>query len=334
MNKRVLVVDDSTTIQKIFKIAFSPYPVEVPVTASFLEAINEADKAAPDVVVLDTGLLVSSKSNQLPTLQTKCPEVPFVLLVGSHEKIDVDDLKGQGFSHFLKKPFEVQDILKVISEVLGVDWTDEGGQQDTVVPPPPPPAAALPLSNDITAPPHESVAPPPPPPPPPIQSGGLSLGQGVGQTPPLPNQGIASDSVPISTNQVDFTKPPVPLETDDSRKGIKAFDDSETDEAASNDGPDLNKYAFASIDDELPETRIIDENTPSTNKLVQKELSKEFQDSIQQKLESFIRDDAPVIVRKAVEDFCEKKFAALAKEVLTSELRRLAEEKSRLLSDQ
>ena len=41
----------------------------------------------------------------------------------------------------------------------------------------------------------------------------------------------------------------------------------------------------------------------------------------------------PTWVRQAVEDYCERHFKSLAREVLTSELRRLADEKARHLVD-
>ena len=335
MSKRVLVVDDSTTIQKIFKIAFSPYSVDVPVTSSFIEAVNEVDKTKPDIVVLDAGLLGVEKAKHLSSLQSKCPGTPFVLLVGSHEKIDMEELKTRGFSHFLKKPFEVQDILKVLSEVLGVEWStvELDGHQNPAVPPPPPSPPMIPISGLGNQ--GNEVKTPPPPPPPPIQSGGLSIGQGIGDTPPLPNQAPENDdTLPFSSGQMDLTKPP-PVPTglaDNTRKGLKAFDSSIDEEHVVPEPK--GKYSFASIDDELPDTKIISRDNSIRTDQNSEEISTELHESIRLKLEKFLGEDAPVIVRKAVEDFCDKHFSALAKEVLVSELRRLAEEKSRFLSDQ
>jgi len=343
VSNRVLVVDDSTTIQKIFKIAFSPYSVDVPVTSSFIEAVNEVDKTKPDVVVLDAGLLSAAKATHLSSLQSKCPDTPFVLLVGSHEKIDLDGLKAKGFSHFLKKPFEVHDILEVISEVLGVEWghSAEEPSSSPAVPPPPPSPVPAPVSIPISGLSDEGSSNTPPPPPP-IQSGGLSIGQGIGEKPPLPNQGVEPDASPaFNSAQIDLTKPPSPPKVegdvaaiaDDTRKGLKAFDGEDVD-SKDVGGIDKNKYSFASVDDDLPDTKIMGRSEISPPTSSTSEITAGLHDDIRLKLESFLGEDAPVIVRKAVEDFCEKHFAALAKEVLVSELRRLAEEKSRFLSDQ
>ena len=52
-----------------------------------------------------------------------------------------------------------------------------------------------------------------------------------------------------------------------------------------------------------------------------------------EKLEDFLKHEAPVIVRRTVEDYCARHFGTLAKDILTAELRRLADEKARLLVD-
>ena len=44
-------------------------------------------------------------------------------------------------------------------------------------------------------------------------------------------------------------------------------------------------------------------------------------------------DKLPELVRKAVEEYCDRHFKSLAKEVIASELRRLADEKARHLVD-
>jgi hypothetical protein len=51
-------------------------------------------------------------------------------------------------------------------------------------------------------------------------------------------------------------------------------------------------------------------------------------------MESLVRDELPVLVDRAVERYCAEHFRGIAREVLTAELRRLAEEKARYLVDQ
>jgi hypothetical protein len=51
-------------------------------------------------------------------------------------------------------------------------------------------------------------------------------------------------------------------------------------------------------------------------------------------VEAFVRDELPALVDRAVERYCVEHFKGVAREVLTAELRRLAEEKARYLVDQ
>jgi hypothetical protein len=51
-------------------------------------------------------------------------------------------------------------------------------------------------------------------------------------------------------------------------------------------------------------------------------------------VETFVRDELPSLVDRAVERYCADHFKTIARDVLTAELRRLAEEKARYLVDQ
>jgi hypothetical protein len=58
-----------------------------------------------------------------------------------------------------------------------------------------------------------------------------------------------------------------------------------------------------------------------------------YLEKIAKMVEESVDDQLPPLVRKAIEDYCERHFNTLAREVITNELRRLAEEKARHLVD-
>jgi hypothetical protein len=51
-------------------------------------------------------------------------------------------------------------------------------------------------------------------------------------------------------------------------------------------------------------------------------------------VEALVRNELPTLVDRAVERYCVEHFKSAAREALTAELRRLAEEKARYLVDQ
>jgi hypothetical protein len=51
-------------------------------------------------------------------------------------------------------------------------------------------------------------------------------------------------------------------------------------------------------------------------------------------VEAFVLNELPPLVDRAVERYCIEHFKHVAREALTAELRRLAEEKARFLVDQ
>ena len=120
MNARILVADDSVTIQKVVELTFSKEDFLLIQARSGEEAIKKAKEERPDLILLDlvmpdkTGYEVCEALRAEPTLQG----VPIVLLAGSFEGIDRERSAQAGANDVVSKPFESQVLIGKVKQLL------------------------------------------------------------------------------------------------------------------------------------------------------------------------------------------------------------------------
>ena len=135
---KILVADDSTTIQKVIRLAFAKAPVAIETAISKVEAKNCLRESRPDVLIVDSCLPGTHGVSDLKALADFEPGLPCVVLVGSYDGGDVEGLKNAGFEHIVKKPFHPQDVVHSVEGVLARSLSEP-----SLVPPPPPPPPPL-----------------------------------------------------------------------------------------------------------------------------------------------------------------------------------------------
>jgi CheY-like chemotaxis protein len=118
MRRRILLADDSVTIQKVIELTFLDEDYEVRAVSNGDEAIAALPEASPDFVIADVhmpganGYEVCRRAKQLR------PDVPVLLLVGTFEPFDEGQARNAGADSFLKKPFDSQELLQRVEELL------------------------------------------------------------------------------------------------------------------------------------------------------------------------------------------------------------------------
>ncbi|HEV7505365.1 MAG TPA: response regulator [Thermoanaerobaculia bacterium] len=133
MKRRILLADDSVTIQKVIELTFMDEDFEVRAVSNGDEALALLPEVKPDFVIADVhmpganGYEVCRRSKQLRI------SVPVLLLVGTFEPFDENEARAAGADSFLKKPFDSQELLQRVQELLA-----PMAQTAAAVPPPPP----------------------------------------------------------------------------------------------------------------------------------------------------------------------------------------------------
>lgn len=120
MAYKLLLVDDSVTIQKVVELVLSEEGFEVKVTNNGEEALEVLSLLRPDIVLADiempgiSGYQLCEKIKLNPDTR----DVPVILLAGAFEPIDDDAARKAGADEHLVKPFESQELLTKIQAVL------------------------------------------------------------------------------------------------------------------------------------------------------------------------------------------------------------------------
>jgi CheY-like chemotaxis protein len=115
--RKLLLADDSATIQKVIDLTFTDEGVQVVAVSNGQDAIDRLLDFAPDIVLADifmpsrTGYEVCEyvKTNE------KLKHIPVVLLVGSFEPLDEAEARRVGADDILTKPF--QSIRRMLERV-------------------------------------------------------------------------------------------------------------------------------------------------------------------------------------------------------------------------
>ena len=115
--RKLLLADDSITIQKVVDLTFADEGVNVLCVSNGREAIEALAEFSPDVVLADvfmperTGYEVCEYIKQ----NDKFKHIPVMLLVGSFEPFDEEEARRVGANDTLTKPF--QSIRRLIEKV-------------------------------------------------------------------------------------------------------------------------------------------------------------------------------------------------------------------------
>jgi len=142
--RKLLLADDSVTIQKVIELTFADEGVRVMAFSNGLDAIQKLEELAPDVVLAD--VFMPSKSGyevcEYVKQNEKLKHIPVMLLVGSFEPFDEAEARRVGADDILTKPF--QSIRRLIDRV-GALVSNPPKEKEEVA------TAELPRSEDIGA---------------------------------------------------------------------------------------------------------------------------------------------------------------------------------------
>lgn len=128
--RKLLLADDSATIQKVIDLTFADEGVRVVAVSNGQEAIDQLLEAAPDIVLADVFMPSRSGYEVCEYVKTneKLKHIPVVLLVGSFEPFDEAEARRVGADDILTKPF--QSIRRLIDRV-GALVGNQPAEQET-----------------------------------------------------------------------------------------------------------------------------------------------------------------------------------------------------------
>jgi CheY-like chemotaxis protein len=178
MPKKILLADDSITIQKVVELTFSDGDYEVTAVNNGAKAVAKLAEMRPDIILSDI-IMPEKNGYEVCEYVKSHPEyrsIPVVLLTGTFEPFDPDRAEKAGCDAVVTKPFESQSLIHKVEELISQSqsasaaaptaaaaapsapepaaspWLDEAPEPPPAVAPPPKPAAPFsPFSSSTEA---------------------------------------------------------------------------------------------------------------------------------------------------------------------------------------
>jgi CheY-like chemotaxis protein len=142
MPKRLLLADDSLTIQKVVGISFANEDVEITTVDNGDDALAKLREVRPDVVLADV-VMPGKNGYEVCSAIKSDPEfarIPVLLLTGTFEAFDEERARRARADGHITKPFEAQTLVDEVNRLLA-----RAAQPAPVAPPTPArPASAEP----------------------------------------------------------------------------------------------------------------------------------------------------------------------------------------------
>ncbi len=119
MSRRILLADDSLTIQKVVELTFADTDFEVHAVSSGDELVARLPEARPDIVICD--IIMPGRDGYDVCQEIKSsPEylhLPVILLTGTFEPFDRDRALAVGCSEIITKPFEARRLVEAVEKL-------------------------------------------------------------------------------------------------------------------------------------------------------------------------------------------------------------------------
>jgi len=119
--RKLLLADDSITIQKVVNLTFADEGIEVISVGDGDSAMEKINESAPDLILADVnmpglnGYQICEKIKQNAATQ----RIPVILLVGSFEPFDEAEAYRVGADDYLTKPFQsIRQLVSKVSDLL------------------------------------------------------------------------------------------------------------------------------------------------------------------------------------------------------------------------
>lgn len=124
MNHKVILADDSPTIQKVIKITLADQPFEITDCSSEAELFKSLKLVNPEIVFLDFGLSETQSGYDLCSqIKSQLPNTKVLLLLGTFDALDENLFQRCGASDKVVKPFDSNKFISICKHLVSEKQT-------------------------------------------------------------------------------------------------------------------------------------------------------------------------------------------------------------------
>jgi CheY-like chemotaxis protein len=134
MVRRLLLADDSITIQKVVELVLAEEGYDIKTTGNGEDALSALSSFKPDVVLADIDMPKMNGYQLCEKIKTNpaTRNIPVILLAGAFEPLDDELARNVRAEDFIVKPFESQELIDKIHAVLSGETAVKGIAEEEV----------------------------------------------------------------------------------------------------------------------------------------------------------------------------------------------------------
>ncbi len=132
--RKLLLADDSLTIQKVVSLTFADEGVEVSTAGDGAQALRQLEQGQPDIVLADVHMpgLGGYELCRRIKADARWRHLPVLLLVGTFEPYNEAEARKAGADDVVTKPFQsIRDLVNKVGNLLGNSPADEPTADDS-----------------------------------------------------------------------------------------------------------------------------------------------------------------------------------------------------------
>src|SRR5437899_3312331 len=120
MAKKILLADDSLTIQKVVELTFSDSDYQLVCVSNGQKALDRIPEDRPDLVLADVVMPEKNGYEVCEAIKSNpaTARIPVVLLSCTFEPFDRERAERIGCDAIVSKPFDAQKLLAQVGEIL------------------------------------------------------------------------------------------------------------------------------------------------------------------------------------------------------------------------
>jgi len=111
-------VDDQKGIRLMIEEVLTFYGYQVITAAGGEEALELAGQVKPDLVLLDMKMPGLSGPETLARLRQEFPDLPVIMVTADEDSESWAKVKNLGVQGKINKPFDLQDLIKMLQQTL------------------------------------------------------------------------------------------------------------------------------------------------------------------------------------------------------------------------
>ena len=126
--RKLLLADDSLTIQKVVSLTFNDEEMKVTTAGSGAEAIEKLNESLPDIVLADVFMPGPNGYELCARIKRdeRMRNIPVVLLVGTFEPFNEAEARRVGADDVLTKPFQsIKELVNKVGALLSGRTNEE-----------------------------------------------------------------------------------------------------------------------------------------------------------------------------------------------------------------